>query len=231
MNLTLFFVFLTFASGLFLLLSGVMRLPTLKTSKVMMDTGREGKKLSKTLDALFLDGAVRLSPYIRINDYKRSRMNSVLKASGMGMTPEIYTAYAYIKAGSVFLLMIPALYIFPLAALFVILLGIMVYYREIQKADEMLRGKREQIEEELYRFVSTITQELKGNHVAVGIKGLSHCRNHYFILCVCVRLYRGVVPVSHRRSLCFPDHTGGGYDHYGFYPVCLCLFFHGSAAI
>ena len=27
------------------------------------------------------------------------------------------------------------------------------------------------------------------------------------------------------------DHTGGGYDHYGFYPVCLCLFFHGSAAI
>ena len=128
-----------------------------------MDTGREGKKLSKTLDALFLDGAVRLSPYIRINAYKRSRMNSVLKASGMGMTPEIYTAYAYIKAGSVFLLIIPALYIFPLAALFVIQLGIMVYYREIQKADEMLREKREQIEEELYRFVSTITQELKNS--------------------------------------------------------------------
>lgn len=128
-----------------------------------MDTGREGKKLSKTLDALFLDGAVRLSPYIRINAYKRSRMNSVLKASGMGMTPEVYTAYAYIKAGSVFLLIIPAVYIFPLAALFVILLGIMVYYREIQKADEMLRGKREQIEEELYRFVSTITQELKNS--------------------------------------------------------------------
>ena len=102
MNLTLFFVFLTFTSGLFLLLSGVMHLPTLRTSRVMMDTGREGKKLSKTLDALFLDGAVRLSPYIRINAYKRSRMNSVLKASGMGMTPEIYTAYAYIKAGRVF---------------------------------------------------------------------------------------------------------------------------------
>ena len=49
MNLTLFFVFLTFTSGLFLLLSGVMHLPTLRTSRVMMDTGREGKKLSKTL--------------------------------------------------------------------------------------------------------------------------------------------------------------------------------------
>ena len=74
-----------------------------------MDTGREGKKLSKTLDALFLDGAVRLSPYIRINAYKRSRMNSVLKGSVMGMTTEIYTAYADIKAGSVFLLIIEEL--------------------------------------------------------------------------------------------------------------------------
>ena len=44
-----------------------------------------------------------------------------------------------------------------------ILLGIMIYYKEIQKADEMLKEKREQIEEELYRFVSTITQELKNS--------------------------------------------------------------------
>ena len=48
---------------------------------------------------------------------------------------------------------------------------------------------------------------------------------------VCVCLCRGVVSASHCRSLCLSDHTGGGYDHYGFYPVCLCLFFHGSAAI
>ena len=39
----------------------------------------------------------------------------------------------------------------------------MIYYKEIQKADEMLKEKREQIEEELYRFVSTITQELKNS--------------------------------------------------------------------
>lgn len=65
----------------------------------------------------------------------------MLRASGLGMTPEVYTAYAYLKAGSVFLLIIPALHVFPLAALFVILLGIMIYYKEIQKADEMLKEK------------------------------------------------------------------------------------------
>lgn len=69
MNLILFCVFLTFSVGLFLLLSGVLRLPTLKTSRVMMDTGKEGKQLSKTLDAFFMDGATKLSKYIRINDY------------------------------------------------------------------------------------------------------------------------------------------------------------------
>ena len=52
-----------------------------------------------------------------------------------------YHTLMHTVVGSVFLLIIPALYIFPLAALFVILLGIMVYYREIQKADEMLREK------------------------------------------------------------------------------------------
>ena len=152
MNLILFCVFLTFSIGLFLLLAGLLRLPTLKTSRVMMDTGKEGKQLSKTLDAFYMDGAV-----------KKNRMANVLRASGLGMTPEVYTAYAYLKAGSVFLLIIPALHVFPLAALFVILLGIMIYYKEIQKADEMLKEKREQIEEELYRFVSTITQELKNS--------------------------------------------------------------------
>lgn len=98
MNLILFCVFLTFSIGLFLLLAGLLRLPTLKTSRVMMDTGKEGKQLSKTLDAFYMDGAVKIAKYIRMNDYKKNRMANVLRASGLGMTPEVYTAYAYLKS-------------------------------------------------------------------------------------------------------------------------------------
>lgn len=163
MRLILLIVFILFGTGLFLLLSGLLHLPTLRTSRVMMDAAREDKKLSKTVDALYMDGAARLSGYIRINDYKRSRMNNVLRASGLGMTPEVYMAHAYLKAGSIFILVIPALYIFPLAAILLVLLGVMVYYRETRKAEEMLREKREQVEGELYRFASTITQELKNS--------------------------------------------------------------------
>lgn len=163
MKLLILIVFILFGTGLFLLLSGLLHLPTLRTSRVMMDAAREDKKLSKTVDALYMDGAARLSGYIRINDYKRSRMNNVLRASGLGMTPEVYMAHAYLKAGSIFILVIPALYIFPLAAILLVLLGVMVYYRETRKAEEMLREKREQVEGELYRFASTITQELKNS--------------------------------------------------------------------
>ena len=163
MRIIIFWVFITFDAGLFLLLSGILRLPTLRTSKAMMDTGREGKKLSRSMDALCMDGAVRLSAYIRINEYKRNRMTNVLKASGLGMTPEVYVANVYLKAGSVFLLILPALYLFPLLAVFPAVFGIMVYHREMRKADEVLKEKREKIDGELYRFVSTITQELKNS--------------------------------------------------------------------
>jgi len=159
----LFVVFITFAVGLFLLLSGVLRLPTLRTSRVMMETGRVTSKASKSMDSVLMDTAVFLSKYIHLNEYKQSRMRNVLRAAGIKMTPETYTAYAYVKAGCVFAMIIPALYIFPLLSLFLLLLGVLVYYKEIQKADEMLREKREEIEAELYRFVSTITQELKNS--------------------------------------------------------------------
>lgn len=176
MRLTLLFVFILSGTGLFLLLSGILRLPTLRTSKVMMDTAREDKKLSKTLDALYMDGAVKLAGFIRMNDYKRSRMNIVLHACGLGMTAEAYMAYAYLKAGSIFILIIPALYVFPLLAILLALLGVMVYYRETRKAEEMLREKREQIEGELYRFASTITQELKNSRDVLSM--LEHYKDN-----------------------------------------------------
>lgn len=163
MKMILLLVFALFAVGLFMLLAGLLRLPTMRTSKAMINTGRHEKKLAKTLDALYLDGAVKLAGYVRMNGYKRSRMDHVLKAAGIGMSPETYMAYAYLKAGSFFLLIVPALYVFPLLSILLALLGVMTYYKETKKADEMLREKREQIEGELYRFVSTITQELKNS--------------------------------------------------------------------
>ena len=156
-------IFVSTACGLFLLLSGILKLPTLRTGRAMMQSGKKEKKLQKTLDAFYMDGAAYLGKYIGMNAYKKSRMQNVLNAAGLKMTPETYMAYAYLKAGSIFLLILPALHVFPLLAILIVLLGVMVYYKETRKAEELVREKREQIEGELYRFVSTITQELKNS--------------------------------------------------------------------
>ena len=163
MKIVLIVVFILTACGLFLLLSGFLKLPTLRTGRAMMQSGKKEKKLQKTLDAFYMDGAAYLGKYIGMNAYKKSRMQNVLNAAGLKMTPETYMAYAYLKAGSIFLLILPALHVFPLLAILLVLLGVMVYYKETRKAEELVREKREQIEGELYRFVSTITQELKNS--------------------------------------------------------------------
>ena len=163
MKIVLIIIFILTACGLLLLLSGILKLPTLRTGRAMMQSGKKEKKLQKTLDAFYMDGAAYLGKYIGMNAYKKSRMQNVLNAAGLKMTPETYMAYAYLKAGSIFLLILPALHIFPLLAILLVLLGVMVYYKETRKAEELVREKREQIEGELYRFVSTITQELKNS--------------------------------------------------------------------
>lgn len=158
-----------FAAGLFLILADVFRIPTMQTVKVMSAAGRSEKKAAKTVDMWIMDGAVVLSRYLPMNQHKKTRMAATLKAAGMNITPEVYTSYAMIKTAFVLLGIVPCLYIFPLAAVIVLMSAVMVYFNEIGKADEKLREKRESIENELSRFASTIEQELKNSRDVLSI--------------------------------------------------------------
>ncbi|HHX11645.1 MAG TPA: secretion protein F, partial [Clostridiales bacterium] len=122
-----------------------------------------------SIDILLLGWAVKLAKYVPIDEYKRNRMKNTLNASGMNMTPEEYMASAIVKSGLIAVGIIPCLMIFPLLAPFLIFLSIIVYFKEIRKADEQLKEKREQIERELPRFVATITQELKASRDVLSI--------------------------------------------------------------
>lgn len=69
----------------------------------------------------------------------------MLKASGMNMTPEVYQAYALVKSGAVLLGAIPCMFLFPLLVPVVVVLALLLYFKENQKADETLKAKREEI--------------------------------------------------------------------------------------
>lgn len=160
MTIFLFLFGALLALGLFFLAADLLKLPRLATQKALLSVGRREKKQARSLDALLMGWAVKLSGHIHMDEYKRRRLGNILSAAGMGMTPEVYTAFAIVKAGAVLLGVIPCLLVLPLLAPVIVFLAVAVYFKENQRADEKLKGKRDEIEQELPRFVATVTQEL-----------------------------------------------------------------------
>ena len=157
------------AAGLFFVTADVVGLPTMGAARAMLQTTRQEKKAAKTLETYFMTIAVRLAPFLHLDEYKRSRMEKVLKASGMNLTPEVYQAYVLVKAGAVMSGVIPCMLLFPLLSPVVMILAVLVYFKETQKADEKLKEKREQMEGELPRMVANIEQELKASRNVIGM--------------------------------------------------------------
>lgn len=167
--LNLLFLSVFLAMGFFFILADILKLPTVKVSKAVMNAGRNDKKLSGTAESILLDIAVKLSGLVRMDEYKKNRLKDTLKASGIQMTPETYTAYAYVKAGALLLLIPLCLLVFPLLCPVIVFLALAIYYKEIRKASEKLKAKRDQMESELPRFVATIEQELKNSRDVLSI--------------------------------------------------------------
>lgn len=151
------------AAGLFFVLADLLKVPRLATTKAVVNTGRTDNKLTQTIEAWLIEMAASLGRYIPMDEYKKSRLANVLKASGIPMTPETYSAFAIVKALVCMAGAVPFLFFFPLIAPVFIFIGIAVYFKEAGKAEEALREKREKIEMELPRFVATIEQELKAS--------------------------------------------------------------------
>ncbi len=126
----LFFIGILLAAGLFFILADVLRLPALGAARAMLSAGKQNKKAAKTVETWLMSGAVKLSKYIRMDEYKQSRMTNILKAAGISMTPEVYSAYAITKAGAILLLAIPCLLLLPLLSPVIIILAILTYFKE-----------------------------------------------------------------------------------------------------
>lgn len=158
-----------FAAGLFFILADVFRIPTVMTMKAMSSAGKREKKKGRNLEMFLMDGAVLAGRHLPMNPHKKARLAATLRAAGIDMSPETYSAYVYIKTGSILLGIIPCMMILPLASVMVVMIALMVYFKETGRADEMLRAKRDEIESEMSRFASTIEQELKNSRDVLSI--------------------------------------------------------------
>lgn len=158
-----------FGLGAFFLLAGLLRLPTSASTKAVLTVTSRGKSQKGSINAVLFDMAARLSPLVHLDGYKRKKLEAQLKSAEIKMSPETYIAAAWVKAGLIALLIIPALLIFPILAPVIVFLAVAVYFKEQKRADEIVQQRREEIEAELPRFVNTIEQELRASRDVLNI--------------------------------------------------------------
>ena len=151
------------------MLAGLLRLPTSASTKAVLNVTSRGKSQKGSINAVLFDKAARLSPLVPLDGYKRKKLEAQLKSAEIKRSPETYIAAAWVKAGLIALLIIPALLIFPILAPVIVFLAVAVYFKEQKRADEIVQQRREEIEAELPRFVNTIEQELRASRDVLNI--------------------------------------------------------------
>ena len=168
-NIALLSAGMSLAVGLYILLANILKLPRIAVTKAVLNAARQDEKQTKILEVLVFDLSSKLANYIRLEEYKKRKLSSTLRSAGIKLSPETFIARAWVKTGLIATLLIPVMPIIPVLAPVIILLAITVFFRELRLADEILRQKREEIEYELPRFVSTISQALKASRDVTAI--------------------------------------------------------------
>lgn len=168
-NIALLSAGMGLAVGFYILLANILKLPRIAVTKAVLNVTRQDKKQTKILEVLVFDLSSKLANYIRLEEYKKRKLSSTLRSAGIKLTPETFIARAWVKTGLIATLLIPVMPIIPVLAPVIILLALTVFFRELRLADEILRLKREEIEYELPRFVSTISQALKASRDVTAI--------------------------------------------------------------
>lgn len=167
MILLLFALFLS--AGLYLVAAELLKVPTYKATKAVLNMNRRTKKKARNSDAFLMELAAKLAKILPMDEYKRRRLTATLKSAEIPMTAEVYMAQAMVKAGLVSVCALPCLLVVPILSPAFVIIGIGIYFSECTKADKLIQARRNEIEYELPRFVATLTQELMASRDVLSI--------------------------------------------------------------
>lgn len=153
--------------GMMYVLLDAFRVPYLKTSKAVKTVSKKQREKTSSVDVWLGGIATSISKIIKLNEYKRAELENDLKTARINITPEQYKANAIVKAAVLGVFAIPMLFIFPLISPVILITSVIVYNIENKKAGKRIKEKREKIEYELPRFVSTVEKNLKHSRDAL----------------------------------------------------------------
>ncbi len=145
-------------------------IPTSRTSKMMMLAKKQkGAKNEQLLDVYITKIAKLFAPYLRLDRLKRNKLQAALTIAGLVLTPEVYTARAWVTAGAVGLCALPMAFLMPLFVPVLIGTAVALWFSTYYAAFDFVKKRRRLIEAEIPRFALTIGQNLENDRDVLKI--------------------------------------------------------------
>jgi len=145
-------------------------IPTSRTSKMMMLARKQqGSNKENLLDVYITKAAGLIAPFLRLDRLKRNKLQTALTISGLELTPEVYTARAWVTSGAVGLCAIPMAFLMPLLSPVLVGLAVALWFSTYYAAFDFVRKRRKLIEAEIPRFALTIGQNLENDRDVLKI--------------------------------------------------------------
>ena len=139
-------------------------IPTGRTSKMMMLARKQqSAKKEKLLDVYITKIAVLLAPFLRLDKLKRNRLQTALSIAGLELSPEVYTARAWVTAIAVGICAVPMAFLMPLLSPVLVGLAVALWFSTYYAAFDFVRKRRKLIEAEIPRFALSIGQNLEND--------------------------------------------------------------------
>ena len=160
MQTIIYLSIILFSFGVYLILLNILKIPTLQTRRTIISFNGRDKKIDK-IDILLDNLASKISKYIKIEEYKRKKLQTTLKIVGINKTPEKYLASIWIKTAIPLIIAIPLALFLPITIPILLVISIRTYFKESRSLEKSLAEEKEKIEYELPRFTREIAQELK----------------------------------------------------------------------
>ena len=107
--------------------------------------------------------------YLRLDRLKRNKVQRALDIAGLQLTPEVYTARAWVTAGAVGLCAIPMAFLIPLLVPILIGLAVALWFSTYYAAFDFVKKRRKLIEGEIPRFALTVGQSLENDRDVLKI--------------------------------------------------------------
>ena len=156
--------------GVYYLACAFADIPTSRTSRTMLMVRRQQGIRNEKLAEVYLTRIARLlAPLLKLDRLKRNKLQSALNIAGLELTPEVYTAKAWVTAGAAGLCALPMAFVMPLMVPLLIGLAVALWFSTYYAAFDYVRKRRKLIEAEIPRFALTIGQNLENDRDVLKI--------------------------------------------------------------